>query len=490
MSFLRKIFGGTPLEDEAVEPFPAERLQRLRGRIEDHEALAASYGNADAGEDWDSPDELPALPPEPPVDVAAAVPPPPPVVLARKPRERDRDWSQDRSWFGGLPRLGDAAWPRGKDGTPLPFVAQIDLAELFAACPESPLSQQGSLAFFINEGAVVYVPEGDHPQSEPPAGLPPAYDEDGYPLPQRAGHATRPLFPFWPVEMIGLPLPETQRAYPDEEQHEAIWEAQNALLAERVPRRQYAFSVYSARKEGIEGADDLWWYAVHHLIAKLHDALEGAPRLIAMRADTRDQASAQLQKLEADPRSTDGAKAAARAAYERALAGVEEREKQARDLPDFIAALENLAAGRDPWARLTEEELAAVRDTLKALRNDFKDLVRFHVPHSTDDLATLCVRRMITGDAEALAALPEGMLRFLNHGYRLTSCQPHQVFGLAGVVQENLYNHLDDLLLLQVAYDDLNEWRFGDMGLWHFWISPADAAAGRWDKAKLTFECS
>ena len=64
------------------------------------------------------------------------------------------------------------------------------------------------------------------------------------------------------------------------------------------------------------------------------------------------------------------------------------------------------------------------------------------------------------------------------------------MFGLAGVKQDNLYAHLEDLLLLQLSYDDMNEWRFGDMGLWHFWISPADAVAGRWEKSRLTFECA
>jgi uncharacterized protein YwqG len=64
------------------------------------------------------------------------------------------------------------------------------------------------------------------------------------------------------------------------------------------------------------------------------------------------------------------------------------------------------------------------------------------------------------------------------------------MFGLAGVKQTNLYEHLGDLLLLQLSYDDMNEWRFGDLGLWHFWLSRADAAARRWDKVTLTFECA
>lgn len=452
MGFLSKFLGSKPGEDETPAPPAAERLTRVRDRVEawEPDAILVQKTAPDPAARLLTPQEAPDR----------TAPPPPPVVLARKPRERTRDWWQDRSWFGGLPRLGSAAWPRGLDGMPLPFAAQINLAEVAAACPESPLPHEGSLAFFLGEGAVIHVADGDHAPTEPPEGLPPAYDEGSYPLPERASHTTRPLFPFWPVEPIGLPLPEVLRCHADEEQHEEIRAAQGALLGDRLPLREFAFSVYSARNEAIEGADDLWWFGVQHLVASLRNALDGAPRLIAMSEEAGDQAA------------------------------VAERERQARELPTFAAALENLAAGRDPWAVLDDEERDVVRQALRALRNEFADLVRHHVPHSTDALADLCIRRMITGDDTALAALPDAMLAFINERYRLTSQDPHQMFGLAGVKQSNLYDHLDDLLLLQLSYDDMNEWRFGDMGLWHFWIGPDHATAGRWDKATLTFECA
>lgn len=477
MGFLRKFLGSKPEEEETPAPLATERLSRVRDRIEGvgPDSILVSKNAA-----------APALP-ESRVPLA---PPPRPVVLARKPRERTRDWSRDRSWFGGLPRLGGVAWPCGANGAPLPFAAQIDLAELAAACPESPLPHRGSLAFFLNEGAVIHVAEGDHAPTEPPPGLPPAYEEGGYPLPERATNTSRPLFPFWPAEPIGLPVPESLRAYADEERHEEIWEAQHALLQERLQPREFAFSVYSARKEAIDGADDLWWFGVEHLVASLRNAMDGAPRLIAMGVEARDRAGEHLRQLEASADSAEEALVGARGQLEQAAARVAGHERQAQELPTFIAALENLVSGRDPWATLDGEALDVVRQALRALHNEFKDLVRYHVPRSTDELANLCIRRMITGDDAALDALPEAMLAFINERYRLTSQSPHQMFGLAGVKQANLYDHLDDLLLLQLGYDDLNEWCFGDMGLWHFWIGPEDAAAGRWDKATLTFECA
>jgi hypothetical protein len=416
--------------------------------------------------------------------------PPRPVVLARKPRERGRDWSRDRSWFGGLPKLGGAPWPRGSNGKPLPFAAQIDLAEVAAACPESPLPHTGSLAFFLNEGSVVYVAEDIPEATEPPNDLPPAYDEGGYPLPEQATHTSRPLFPFWPVEPIGLAVPEDLRAYADEERHEEIWEAQNASLKERVAGRQYAFSVYSARQAGIEGADSLWWYGALHVQEQLREAVAGVDRAVALRQEWIEQARGYQARLAAAEHPNEDAIAKSRTDQERHEAQIPDVRRQGAELEGFIARFEDFTAGRSPWTEMTGDEIAVLQEKMAEARKQFPDLCTYRVPAGIDDVRNLCIRRMITGDEEALAALPEPMLAFLNENYRLTTMGPHQMFGLADVRQTNLYDHLEDLLLLQLGYDDMNEWCFGDMGLWQFWISPADVAAGRWDGAKLTFECS
>lgn len=164
--------------------------------------------------------------------------------------------------------------------------------------------------------------------------------------------------------------------------------------------------------------------------------------------------------------------------------------RQGEELAVFLENFAGLTAGRAPAYELGGEEISLLEEVLNEVRARFPDLRPMGMPSGLDDLRNLCIRRMVTGEAEALAALPDDMLAFVNEGYRLSSQDPHQMFGLAGVKQCNLYDHLSDLLLLQLSYDDVNEWRFGDMGLWHFWISPEDAAAGRWDKAELTFECS
>ena len=58
---------------------------------------------------------------------------PPALVIARRERVVGADWAGAKSWFGGAPKLGDTPWPRDKKGTPLYFLAQLDLSEIDAA---------------------------------------------------------------------------------------------------------------------------------------------------------------------------------------------------------------------------------------------------------------------------------------------------------------------------------------------------------------------
>jgi uncharacterized protein YwqG len=44
-------------------------------------------------------------------------------------------------------------------------------------------------------------------------------------------------------------------------------------------------------------------------------------------------------------------------------------------------------------------------------------------------------------------------------------------------------------MLLQLVYDDMMHWRFGDNGAYQFWISPEDLVRGNWAAAHVTFEC-
>jgi uncharacterized protein YwqG len=88
------------------------------------------------------------------------------------------------SHIGGLPDLpGDMEWPRRK-GKPLPFVAQVDLAEAQRAHASKLLPESGWLLFFSSEddaehgSCVLYLPAGAALDRRAlPDGLSPVYQE-------------------------------------------------------------------------------------------------------------------------------------------------------------------------------------------------------------------------------------------------------------------------------------------------------------------------
>jgi len=43
-------------------------------------------------------------------------------------------------------------------------------------------------------------------------------------------------------------------------------------------------------------------------------------------------------------------------------------------------------------------------------------------------------------------------------------------------------------MLLQLVYDDMLHWKFGDMRAFQFWIHPDDLARANWAAVRLTFD--
>lgn len=396
-----------------------------------------------------------ALSESPPVPAGPA-----PVLLVRKPRERTRDWFADASWFGGLPRLGPAAWPRDEAGLPLPFAAQIDLGELAAACPDTPLPRTGALAFFLGTGAVVAVPESGEDFSEPPPGLPPAYDEGGYPLPARANRLSRWFFPFWPVEPVALAV---------------RGDADDATIDQ-------AASAYAPARDGPFAAAEtqgLWWHAVIHLADQLHEALAGCDRPIAAQQEALARQHAALARLRIDPQAKPYAAEDAQEELAAMEATLETLREQCAALPDMVAALDGFVDGRDPWTPLTADERAIVADILAEIHQSYGELVREHVPATMAELATLSLRAMVSGPPEVLAALPDDVLARINRAYRLPLSGQHRLFGGA--------DGNGEIVLLRLARDDLMEWNWAEPGHYAFTIGHDDAAAGNWHAARLDF---
>lgn len=418
-------------------------------------------------EDADGADEAPLFfqptpepEPEPKADTVSTAPTAP-VALVRKQRERARDWFSDTSWFGGLPRLGATPWPRDAAGTPLPFAAQIDLADLAAARPEMPLPPGGSLAFFLGAGAVVAVPAGVQDFTEPPADLPPAYDEGGQPFPSRTSRLTRWFFPFWPVHTVPLDQPD---GADDVEISASLG----------VATRDHPFYATGVGAP----VDVLWWHCVMHLADRLHGALDDAPRLLARRRDELVRQHAERERLRTDAAAMPYALEDATEIAEQMEAEYIVLQDQCAALPEMVEALDGFVAGRDPLKRLTAEELAVVGDILAEIHERYGDAVRDAVPGTLAELATIALRAMISGPPEMLAAIPDATLLRLNREYRLPPAHLHRMFDADGA----------DVILLQLGYDDLMEWSWAETGTWRFRIPAPALASGDLGAATLSFE--
>lgn len=406
----------------------------------------------------------------------------PPVVLLRKPRERGRDWFGDPSWLGGLPRLGDTAWPRDAAGTPLPFAAQIDLADIAEASahgahgPHGPLPHEGSLAFFLGTGAVIAVPSDLHDFSEPPHDLPPAFDEGGQPFPARTSPLSRHFFPFWPVEPVTLAVPDDLSARTGPDREAAILRALAARMPALVEVRQRPFRA----EDGTTEESPLWWHSVTHLADRMSAALEDSHRPLALRREALDRQRQRIADLLVDSATPPEAIDTARAEGQAIEVDLLRLERQREALPQMVQALDAFAAERPSWSRLSDEERALVTEILGEVSANYGELTREHVPATLEALATVSLRAMVSGPPDAFAKVPEEALERINRQHRLATRAQHRVLG-PGAANGSL-------VLLQLGADDLMEWRWDESKVFRFRIAADDAQAGNWSAATLSFE--
>ena len=412
-----RLSGKAKVEEEPL----IENFQRRRGPA-DLSASAAA--------------EVEAPEPKLPADDAALPELPhttliPPVSVVRRERLEPDAWSGARSWLGGLPRLGDATWPIGvQTGRPLPFGAQIDLAELAKIRPETQLPKAGWLACFLDEGALVYVParaSGErHAITPAPEGTA-AQEPDGEMFPATPSPLADATLPYWPVDLAALEL--------------AQWDVEEAAPEEPAE---------------MPPCDRLWWRSVRLLIDQLRLCLHRAPARIAAEADEQK-------------------------------AKVLEREAGA--LPAVIGLLEDFSADAPDWERLPDADLDDFINTYAAIQQQFPRLTRYGVPRQIDELALQTMLEMFTGPPEAFAALPEGFRTYINQAMRRPAEHGHQIFGevadIHGRAAELQPTHH---LLLQLAADEMIRLEINS-GVYSFWLDPASITAREWSKAQVLVEC-
>lgn len=373
-----------------------------------------------------------------------------PLELVRKVREPGRDWFGDSSWLGGLPRLGGREWPRDTSGIALPFLAQIDLADLAALVPDSGLPQTGALAFFLGDGGVIPVTSSSPDFSEPPQDLPPAFEEGaGTLFPPRSSRLTRWLFPYWPVSL-------------------------SAGQESPLPRDHPFYAV------GVgEPVETLWWHSVHHFADRLRDALEQADAPIAAHRERLREMREALVRIENDPDADPYERDDARDDIEGFEADLARLEEQRHSLPEMIAAMDSFLDGREPWTQLTAEEREILRDLLPETHERYGELLGEAIPASLAELATISLRTAISGPPEAVATIPADTLARMNTEYRLPPEGAHRIFTNS--------EDSDELVLIDLAWDDMLEWCWPEEGRFQLRIAPEDAARGNWHTARALF---
>jgi len=245
----------------------------------------------------------------------------------------------------------------------------------------------------------------------------------------------------------------------------------------------------------------MWWHSAIAFAKGLREALRtGVPRASKREREKLDADRILLAALRpsgplagirrmVDGKDKEAAEIEARIAVNEAkLAARRPAEIAFKTFVDETAAW---AEGRDPWAPMGPDDVARLKAGLTRANKEFDDFVRYIVPMRIDDLETSTLRAMIAGPDRAYAALPESVRNLVNRDCLLPPGGWHQMFGRgveiqgdSGAMREEGY-----LMLLQLTYDDLMHWSFGDNGAYQFWIAPEDLSRQNWSAAKMTFEC-
>jgi hypothetical protein len=169
-------------------------------------------------------------------------------------------------------------------------------------------------------------------------------------------------------------------------------------------------------------------------------------------------------------------------------AKIAERLPTVKAFETFVGETTAWAEGRDPWAQMADADIERLKAGVARAQKEFRAFLGYI---QLNYLETPTLRAMLTGPERAYAALPEKVRARVNRDYLLPPNVWHQMFGRGVEIQNDSFAMREEgnIMLLQLTYDDLMEWSFGDNGIYQFWIAPDDLASGKWSAAKMSFEC-
>jgi hypothetical protein len=275
-------------------------------------------------------------------------------------------------------------------------------------------------------------------------------------------------------------------------------EAQVAAVARSFVRRQFFFTAREAYKEVGEAERRFWWHSAQHYAQCLQTSLRHAPARIEVTRKYLNAAQSRLARLHPvgffsaiGLKSKEPSPEAKKAQDEvaRLEAQVAELERTAAELEPFVREVAGWARGSDPWQPMPPEAVAQLRTIFERGRSVFAEFTRHTTPRSLPDLETETLLALATAGDRGYASLPEGIRSLINQQYLLPTQTWHQMFGRGVEIQGNAAAENEgNVMLLQLVYDDMLHWRFGDMGAYQFWIPPDDLVRGNWAAVRISFE--
>lgn len=422
----------------------------------------------------------------------------PAVVLARAARRPGFDVTQDgSSWFGGLPRLGDAAWPRDGAGQLMTPLAQIDLAGLAAAVKVPALPDRGSLAFFAAlpetgtwSGRVVHVPQPA--PSAPPGPLPQVGNHTfGGPLRRGEPAEGQTLYPRMALELVSVQASgATERATFTAEVERALGPGREvdlsaSLFKDAIPDPKRPLNRDSLLRflHGARialGSGEAAENELQKARSGYANSIKGLTEKLASDTDERELLQARLDNTLKAVKRLDIILGDFGAATRQLAAELETMADWAqigdRWQPLSEAEQEGLAPLLEPWTTYRDVGWAHLNRT-------------YSVHRGMQDCVTETLLVMAVAEDEVFSRLPEPVRVAVQGPWRQPYRQGHhQMFGCPDSIQDAAATNAQAYLLLQLQCDDLAGFHWGDMGVLQFWIRPEDLEAGHWDRAYMTFE--
>lgn len=438
----------------------------------------------------------------------------PPIIVRPAARGAANIAVDGTSWFGGLPSLGEQAWPASRDGSPMHPAAQIDLTEFASISMPDGFPKTGSLAFFVDLvdwpylGKVVYVPHVSGEPTQPDVPLPRLFmpvDKMHYGMDGYAAHTAPRQFTRWPITFTQLDIVEDI----DDDEDSPIYEALKTQFPDADERYYPAPETYD-KASPTQGTASRWDTA-----QRFADMMSNAPAWMPVRialankmiayhptalAELNKQ-GAQIEKTSRNNDETDEAfderVQALRAQHEKRLSHQAKRLEDSQDkiryltdtLPEFMALVQEAnvwAYAHDRWDRMNLQDVARLNDYIGLVKKPLGDegnglhLFMGSNPH-LHVMVNQTMQAMVQAPDEIYRQLPEAYRHdFETKGCIARSGNHHQMFGLS-LTTHGVEEHRGDYLLLKLGRDCAVNWHWGDENL-YFWISPEDLKNQEWDK--------